>query len=137
MSAPRYIANPPYGEVESWSQHEFAAIERTLAGIVTDLQPRTQSSTTYTLVRGDEDILIENTSGSATTVTVPADSTTNFAIGTLIHLSQEGAGQVTLSPAGGVTLNSRPGLKSAGQYAMFTVWKRAANSWRAFGDLTT
>jgi hypothetical protein len=137
MSAPRYIVTPPHGDLQSWAMNEYAAIERTLAGVVTDLQPRSQTSTSYTLIRGDEDIMLEHNNSSSITVTIPADSTTNFAIGTLIHMTQAGAGQVTITKEGGVTLNSRPGLKSSGQYAYFTVHKRAANDWRAFGDLTT
>jgi hypothetical protein len=55
----------------------------------------------------------------------------------MVYFYQEGAGEVTLQGDTGVTVRSRPGLVSGGQYALFFIWKEADNVWVASGDLTT
>ena len=61
------------------------------------------SGTTYTLALANADNGVITTSGSAVTVTVPASV---FNTGDVITVIQNGAGQVTFSAAGGVTINS-------------------------------
>ena len=61
-----------------------------------------------------------------------------FPIGTRIELLQGGAGQVTILPTGGVTVNSSGGkTKLAAQYAQATILKVATDTWYLFGDITT
>jgi hypothetical protein len=94
-------------------------------------------SASYTLSSLTErDDLIEVGSASSTTVTIPADSSVNFPIGTSIDVLQVGAGQVTIAGAGGVTVNGTPGLKLRTQWSSATLFKRAANTWVVLGDLT-
>jgi hypothetical protein len=80
--------------------------------------------------------LVEVSNSSATTVTIPTDSTFNFPIGTSIDILQTNTGQVTIAGAGGVTVNATPGLKLRTQWSSATLFKRAANTWLVFGDLT-
>jgi hypothetical protein len=61
------------------------------------------SATSYTLALTDADNSVITTSGSAVTVTVPASV---FSVGDVITVIQNGAGQVTFTAAGGVTINS-------------------------------
>ena len=82
------------------------------------------------------DTLIECNSGSAFTVTIPANSTTAYPVGTSIDLLQTGAGQITVAPAAGVTLNGTPGLKLRTQWSSATLFKRATDTWVIMGDLT-
>lgn len=90
----------------------------------------------YQLVAADAGKWITMSAAGALTLTVPADATVNFPIGTEIEVSTHGAGQITITPAGGVTINSRGArLKSNGQYAVFGLKKTAANQWLAYGDL--
>ena len=104
----------------------------------TPLIPRAVvSGTTHTFREADLNYLVDFTSGSAVAATVPPDSSVPFAIGSVIHFCQGGAGQVTISGGSGVTIRTRPGAKSAGQYAMCSIWKRAVNEWVVFGDVTT
>lgn len=77
-----------------------------------------------------------NSSGGIT-ITIPADTTTNFDIGTNIVIYQKGTGQVTLSAAAGVTMLSNSSkFKLKGQYSSAALFKLASNSWLLGGDLT-
>jgi len=75
--------------------------------------------------------------GSAITITIPADVTYDFPIGTVVHITQDGTGQVTIASASGVTTRIRNGLtnKTAVQYSTCTAAKISANYWYLFGDL--
>jgi hypothetical protein len=97
----------------------------------------TQPNTTYTLALVDAGSVIEMSSASAVSLTIPNDSAVNFPIGTTIEIFQFGAGQVTTLAASGVTLRSPFGkIVTAGQYASVTLRKRAANDWCLEGDLS-
>jgi hypothetical protein len=95
----------------------------------------TQTGTTYTLLLSDAQKVVELNNASTVTVTIPANATVAFPVGTFIDFVQYGAGQVTLSPAGGVTLRSfASSVKTAGQYAVITAYKRAADEWVITGN---
>jgi hypothetical protein len=96
-----------------------------------------QKTSSYTLSNLDErDELIEMGSSSGITLTIPTDSTLNFPIGTSIDILQTSTGQVTIAGAGGVTVNATPGLKLRTTWSSATLFKRAANTWVVYGDLT-
>lgn len=94
-----------------------------------------QTGTTYTLVLTDAGKFVTLNNAAAITLTVPAEATVNYAIGTSIDLAQLGAGQVTVVGNGGVTVNATPGLKFRAQYSAATLLKVASNSWLLLGDL--
>ena len=99
--------------------------------------PIISKTASYELTATSErDSLIEVNSGSATTITIPTNSSVAFPVGTTLDILQTGAGQVTIAGAGGVTVNATPGLKLRTQWSSVTLFKRAENSWVAFGDLT-
>jgi hypothetical protein len=116
----------------------YAATITTSLGLKVDsLTPISQKSASYTLsALTERDDLIEMGSASAMTLTIPADSTLNFPVGTSIDILQTSTGQVTLAGAGGVTVNATPGLKLRTQWSSATLMKRAANTWVAIGDLS-
>ena len=90
----------------------------------------------YQLVLSDAGKVIELNKATALNLTVPTDATVAFPIGTVIELWQQGAGQVTVVAAGGVTIRSTEGkLKLYGQYVSASLRKRAANEWVLTGDL--
>lgn len=92
----------------------------------------------YVAVLGDADTLVRMDTAGASTFTVPPNSSVAFAVGRSLFVSQKGAGQVTLTPGSGVTLNSRGGaLKTAGQYAQAVLTKVATDEWLVGGDVTT
>tara|TARA_R110001632_G_C11173029_1_gene399903 strand:+ start:196 stop:639 length:444 start_codon:yes stop_codon:yes gene_type:complete len=97
-----------------------------------------QTVTTYNLVLTDAHKTVIITNGSAIDLRIPLNSSIAFPIGTRIELLQGGAGQVTILPTGGVTVNSSGGkTKLAAQYAQATILKVATDTWYLFGDITT
>jgi len=102
----------------------------------------TQVAAAYNLSTGglslrDGLIEVSHTGGSAVAVTIPADSTTNFPIGTSIDVLRTNTGGVSIAGAAGVTVNATPGLNLRAQWSSVTLFKRAANTWVAFGDLAS
>jgi hypothetical protein len=102
--------------------------------------PIIQKTASYTLsALTERDDLIEMFSASAgITLSIPTDATLNFPIGTSIDILQTGAGQVTIAAVtpGTTTVNATPGSKLRTQWSSATLFKRAANTWVIYGDLT-
>jgi hypothetical protein len=99
--------------------------------------PIIQKTASYTLsALTERDSMIEMGSASAITLTVPTNATVAWPVGTSIDILQTGAGQVTIAPAAGVTINGTPGLKLRTQWSGVTLFKRAENTWVVYGDLT-
>jgi hypothetical protein len=99
--------------------------------------PIIQKTASYTLsALTERDSMIEVSSGSATTVTIPANSSVAYPIGTSIDVLQTSTGQVTIAAGAGVTVNATPGLKLRTQWSSATLFKRAENTWVVYGDLT-
>lgn len=101
------------------------------AGVVATTQ-----AANYTLVLADAQTVVEGTKATAQTVTVPPNSTTAFPIGTVIEVVQYGAGQITLTAGGGVTIRTSSSLTTRAQYSSVGLRKRATDEWVATGDLT-
>jgi hypothetical protein len=116
----------------------FASTVTTNLGLKVDsLTPISQKTASYTLSSLTErDDLIEMGSASALTLTIPPASAVDYPIGTSIDILQTGAGQVTIAAGSGVTVNATPGLKLRTTWSSATLFKRAANTWVVFGDLT-
>ena len=77
-----------------------------------------QTGTTYTLAATDNGKVITLDNGSAITVTIPAGLVDGFNC----LLVQKGAGQVTVTKAGGGSLNNRSTqTKTAGRHAIVTI----------------
>ena len=114
-----------------------ASVTNSLGLKVDSLTPIVAKTESYTLSSLTErDDLIEMGSGSPLTLTIPADATLDFPIGTSIDILQTGAGQVTIAPVSGtVTVNATPGLKLRTTWSSCTLFKRAANTWVVYGDL--
>ena len=101
--------------------------------------PIIQKTASYTLsALTERDDLIEMGSATAVTLSIPTDATLNFPIGTSIDILQTGAGQVTIAAVtpGTTTVNATPGLKLRTTWSSCTLFKRAANTWVVYGDLT-
>jgi hypothetical protein len=96
----------------------------------------TQTSS-YTAVLTDAGKTVEINNASANTFTIPPNSSAAFPLGTYINVVQYGAGQTTVTPGSGVTIRNANGLKTAKQYSMATLYKRATDEWVAGGDLST
>lgn len=121
------------------SSNQFALLNRNPIATATVLI-NAQTGTTFTPVltpTSDAGRLITLSNASAIAVTIAADATTDFPIGTQLLMMQLGTGQVTVSGAVGVTVVSKNGTKTSGQYAVISLIKVAANQWVVGGDATT
>ena len=92
---------------------------------------RADTSTGYTLVLGDAGRQVTMSNASASTLTVPPNSSVAFAIGVRIQVIQLGAGAVTLTAGAGVTLNSASTSVTLVQYQSAILVKQATNVWIA------
>jgi len=82
--------------------------------------------------------VVEMNVATANTLTVPANASVAFAVGTQILVLQTGAGQTTIAGDSGVTVNSSgSALKLSGQWSSAVLVKRGTDSWVAVGDLTS
>jgi hypothetical protein len=105
--------------------------------VVTEVKFNTQT-TNYVLDPTDASRLVEMNLAGANTLTIPTNLVVPFPIGTQILIAQYGAGQTTVTAAGGVTLRSSGGkTKIAAQYGLATLIKRDTNEWYLAGDITT
>jgi len=95
-----------------------------------------QTGTTYSLVITDAWKLVTLSNASAITLTIPANASVAFPVGTHIDLMQLGAGQVTVQITSD-TLRSTPTAKTRTQYSMATLVKIASTTWALSGDLAT
>ena len=98
-------------------------------------QLNAQTGTSYTLALSDLAKLVTMDNGSTMTLTVPANSNVSFQIGDRIDILRKGAGELTISPDGGVSVNGTPGLKLRAQWSAATLVKLDTDTWVALGDL--
>jgi hypothetical protein len=97
---------------------------------------RNTQAGSYTLVLSDAGKLVEMNSASANTLTIPANSSIAFPIGSKIDIVQTGAGECSIAPASGVTLNSDSSKRKINaQWAAATLVKRDTDTWVLIGAL--
>lgn len=92
-------------------------------------------SASYTLLITDESKTIITTGASVIDITVPLNSSVAFLTGTTIGIIGTGTGLITIVATGGVTINSKDGLKLDGQYSVASITKIDINTWIATGRL--
>jgi hypothetical protein len=107
--------------------------DKTLTSPISTIGTNARTSS-YTLVLSDQSKMIEINSASATTLTIPSDSSVNFPVGTYIVVLQTGSGQITIAGSG-FTPDATPGRKTRTLWAMATLIKRGTNLWVIAGDL--
>jgi len=102
---------------------------------LTSFNPQTSS---YTLVLGDGagNVEVQMNNASANNLSIPTNASVAFPVGTTITITSIGAGQTTVVPISGVTINSAGGLtKLRVQYSKGVLTKIATNTWELGGDL--
>ena len=116
----------------NWLMTDYSTSDaRILAGPI-----NTQTGTTYTFALTDIGATVTLNNASSITATVPLNSSVAFPIGTQIDIIQLGAGKVTFSPAGGVTISSLNSVYSlAGQYSGGVLKKISTDTWVLMGAL--
>ncbi len=88
-----------------------------------------------TLQKAHQYVMMRSTSGSAVNLTVPADQ--DFDLGAQISVFQQGAGQVTIVAASGVTINTPTTLKINEQYGTITLIQEFGNTWFIAGRMAS
>jgi hypothetical protein len=106
-----------------------AAQMTTLQASVWSDDVNAQTGTTYTLVLTDAGKQVTMSNASASTLTVPPNSSVAFAVGTRIQIIQLGAGAVTLTAGVGVTVSSTLISLAMAQYQTATLIKQATDVW--------
>ena len=120
----------PIGDGNSFDNRALLSTDN--PGIVVNAQ----TGSSYTAVLSDAGKLVERNNASANTFTIPPNSSVAFPVGTVIMVSQEGAGATTIVEGSGVSIESRGNLLGlAGRYAEATLRKRGTDDWRMVGDL--
>jgi hypothetical protein len=92
-------------------------------------------SASYTLVLADAGKYVRVDNASANDLTVPANASVAFDVGTIITLRQVGAGQMTVVEDTGVTVNTPETLNLRKQGSTATLIKVGTNEWDLTGDL--
>lgn len=100
-------------------------------------QQVTTQTANFTLALADAGSYVRVNKAIDAVVTVPADATTNFPVGSIVTFEQVGVGAAVLTAAVDVTINTL-GAKSSttkGVSSVASIVKVAANTWVAYGDL--
>jgi len=108
-----------------------AAQMNTLQSSVWSDDVNAQTGTSYTLVLTDAGKQVTMTNASASTLTVPPNSSVAFDVGVRIQIIQLGAGAVTLTAGAGVTISTQATSLVMAQYQVATLIKQATNTWIA------
>ena len=106
-----------------------AAQMNTLQDSVWSDDVNTQTGTSYTLILTDSGKQVTMSNASASTLTVPPNSSVAFAVGVRIQVIQLGAGAVTITAGAGVTLVSASASLAMVQYQTATLIKQATDTW--------
>lgn len=133
------MATYPLSEAYADGQVLSAANVNSITDGVNDLAIavyNAQTGTSYTLAATDAATVVTLTNAAAITLNVPTNAAVAFPVGTQILFYQGGAGAFTITPAGGVTVNSvGAALTSNGQYSVSGLLKLDTDEWVAFGNL--
>lgn len=97
-----------------------------------------QTGTSYTTVLGDAGNMITMNNASASTLTIPPNSSVAYPLGTTICAQQIGAGTVTLSHGAGVTFMDTCSTPAApifaAQYATLCLMQTVIDTWTVVGN---
>jgi hypothetical protein len=96
-----------------------------------------QTGTTYTPVLTDQyQVLVTRSNAGASTMTIPTNASVAFPVGTVITVLNKGAGAVTISGSGGVTVLSAGATAASpvlNQYKSCALIQTSANNWFVVG----
>lgn len=146
-----FLPPTPCGNTQSWQDdgtgHMSCYTPSTGGGGTTASVPITTLnnigvSTSYTLVASDatgnasgtQPMLWNGSTTISTTITVPTNASVPIPIGGRVDILQSGTGDISWTPAAGVTIN-QDGTSVDAQFDMASLLKTATNTWIAFGEI--
>ena len=134
LSSPALTGTPTAPTAAAYNDSNQIATTAQVLDTVTRVPENLQAVTAYTLLLSDAGKMITLNNAAAISLTIPANTSVAFPVGTRIDILQYGAGQVTVG--GSVTIRSSGGkLALAGRYSAATLWKRGTNEWVLMGDI--
>lgn len=106
---------------------------------ITILGLNPQAGTSYTLALTDVTKLVTMANAGANTLTIPANASVAFPVGSALTIGQKGAGTTTIQAAAGVTLNgvSAGSGDISAQWASVLLVKTGTDTWEAWGSIGT
>lgn len=112
---------------------------KTLTSPLVNLGINAQTGTSYSTVLADNGKLVTQSNASAIATTIPLNSSVAYPVGAQLNIAQLGAGQITLSGAGGVTIVSTGATaatpKTRVQYSTLTAIQTSTDNWLVAGDI--
>jgi hypothetical protein len=90
----------------------------------------------YTIAASDVNTLVIGASGGTLSFTIDTNANVPIATGSQILIARGGTGELGVTGAGGVTINSAQGFVNLNyQYSGATLVKQGTDTWYLFGDL--
>ncbi len=127
-----------YNSEAMWKRNKVTSTWGPWRSLTGQVASRDVAGTTDTSVLGDMGAWIRSTGASATTFTIPPNSSVAYPVGSTIYYEQGGAGQLSIAAGAGVTLNSDTSKKKiAAQYGTAMARKTATDTWTLSGNLAT
>ena len=137
MSKVNYIKSLRRTDFSEWAEREFEAIERSIESITSSsTSSDSVTGTIYEVLAGDANTFKTVDSASPVNVVLPSDAVENMSINSKVQFYHKGTGALIFASGSGATVQSRLGMKSAGQYSVIFAWKQDANTWVLYGDLS-
>ena len=129
-----------YADTEGWTMISSSGIIQVAGpagangadGIAKVAGINVQTGTSYTLALSDVGWEVNCSNASPFTLNVPPNSSVAFPVGTVVLFSQGGAGAVTATDGGGVTLRAPNGAATTSQYDARGLQKIATDTWRVW-----
>jgi hypothetical protein len=111
----------------SVTQHQAALsiTESQISDLIHVMPFRDDTSTTYTLVIGDADLVVRYT-GASPAITIPVEASVAFPVGTVLGIRQAGTGTLVLTTTG-LTINGS--LPSWAQHIEINLRKVGSDEW--------
>ena len=107
-----------------------------IASLPVNVNAQTSGTSAYTAVLADANQLVTMSDASASTFTVPQNSSVAFPVGTTLTVIQLGAGQITLTAGAGTTFHNPSSATTRAQYSTVSMVQVSANVWCLGGDLS-
>lgn len=114
----------------------IAGVKEFTNGLVAFRAINPNNTVTYTLALSDRGTYIRCTANNDQTITIPANTTIAFSIGTEIEFIRTTTNEVEFDPEMGVTVNSVDGNKRLNKrYSAAVLKKIGTDEWDLIGDL--
>jgi hypothetical protein len=126
------------GTIEGDANFTWDGSTLTINGAIAKLiEFETQTGTTFSaFTLAHSGVMVTMDNAGANTVTLPANGSVAYPIGTEIHFQQLGAGATTIAiTTDTLNVNGNLTLVLNGQYAVATALKMTATTWTLFGNL--